>query len=403
MEGSACNTRGKAKRSAGGVGLFKEKTMQRGCLFEPYAMGDITLANRIAMAPMTRSRALPGCVPGPLSADYYAQRASAGLIITEGSQISQQGQGYPDTPGIYTPAQIEGWRTVAASVHAAGGRIVIQLWHVGRISHVMFQKGQRAPVAPSAIPARGARIFRDGSFVEPSTPRALDCDELPGIVDSYRRAAVNAMEAGFDGVEIHAANGYLLDQFAKTGTNARTDDYGGSIENRARLMLEVSAAIANEIGRGRTGIRIAPVTPSNAITSTDSQPLFEYIVQEIDTIGLAFIEVVEGSTGGSRTIETFDYGRLRALYRGTYIANNGYDLALATATVDTGNADMISFGRPFIANPDLPDRLRRGGPLNDYDPALVYGGGSAGFTDYPTLGVVKRLDHPATKEFDGMR
>lgn len=338
------------------------------------------------MAPMTRSRALAGLVPNPLSIEYYGQRASAGLIISEGAQISQQGQGYPNTPGIYTREQVDGWRSVTDHVHALGGRIFIQLWHVGRVSHVSLQEGGQAPVAPSAIAAVNVRTFVDGQFVSLSEPRALRLDEIPGIIDSYRHAASCAIAAGFDGVEIHGSNGYLLDQFAKTGTNRRTDEYGCSIENRARLMLEVSRAVATEIGAGRTGIRIGPVTPSNDISNTDSQPLFEHIVEGLDAIGLAYIHVVEGATGGARDIEPFDYGRLRERFSGTYIANNGYDLALANEALELDRADMISFGRPFIGNPDLVERLKRGGPYNDYEKMTVYGGGSKGLTDYPVLG-----------------
>jgi N-ethylmaleimide reductase len=359
--------------------------MQISKLFDAYMLRDIRLSNRIAMAPMTRSRASAGFVPNSLSVKYYGQRASAGLLVTEGSQISQQGQGYPDTPGIYTKEQVAGWRSVTDHVHNLGGRIVIQLWHVGRISHVSLQKDGQAPVAPSAIAAQNVRTFINGEFVAPSAPRALRLNEIPGIIESYKRAAACAIEAGFDGVEIHGSNGYLLDQFAKTGTNKRTDEYGGSIENRARLMLEVSEAVAGEIGSGRTGIRIGPVTPSNDISSTDSQPLFEHIVEGLDAIGLAYIHVVEGATGGARDVAPFDYARLRERFSGTYIANNGYDITLANEALETGRADMISFGRPFIGNPDLVERLKRGGPYNDYDGARVYGGGAEGFTDYPFL------------------
>jgi N-ethylmaleimide reductase len=359
--------------------------MRSSKLFEPYVLGNLHLSNRVAMAPMTRSRAVAGFVPNPLSIEYYGQRASAGLLVTEGSQISQQGQGYPDTPGIYTKEQVAGWRRVTDHVHELGGRIIVQLWHVGRISHVSFQEGGQAPVAPSPIRAQNVRIFVNGEFVEPSEPRALLLNEIPGIIESYRHAAACAMEAGFDGVEIHGSNGYLLDQFAKTGTNKRTDEYGGSIENRARLMLEVSEAVAREIGPDRTGIRIGPVTPSNDISSADSQPLFEYIVEGLDDIGLAFIHVVEGATGGARDFAPFDYARLRERFRGTYIANNGYDLRLANEALEMDRADMISFGRPFISNPDLVERLRRGGPFNEFDRATFYGGGAEGFTDYPAL------------------
>ncbi|WP_417774295.1 alkene reductase [Stappia sp.] len=353
-------------------------------LFEPFALGDLTLANRIVMAPLTRNRADAGFVPGALAAEYYSQRASAGLLISEASQISQQGQGYQDTPGIYTRAQIEGWRKVTDAVHGKGGRIFLQLWHVGRISHVDLQENGGAPVAPSAIRAEG-KTFVNNAFTDVSMPRALDLDEIPGIVGDFRQAAANAIAAGFDGVEIHGANGYLLDQFAKDGANTRTDAYGGSIENRARLMLEVAAAVADEIGAGRTGIRISPVSPANGITTSDPQAQFDHIVDRLDALGLVYLHVVEGATGGPRDIAPFDYGSLRRRFRNAYIANNGYDLALATSSLAEGKADLFAFGRPFISNPDLVERLKSGAPLAEIDRATLYGGGAAGYTDYPTL------------------
>src|SRR5665647_1461804 len=246
-------------------------------LFEPYQLGPITLSNRVVMAPLTRNRAAPGMVPSPLAVDYYGQRASAGLLITEASQISQQGQGYQDTPGIYSKEQVAGWRKVTDRVHERGGRIFIQLWHVGRISHVDLQANKQAPVGPSAIRAKG-KTFVNGTFADVSEPRALALDEIPGIIEGFKQGAINAIEAGFDGVEIHGANGYLLDQFAKDGANKRTDSYGGSIENRARLMLEVARAVAREIGPEKTGIRISPVTPANDVTDSNPQALFNYIV-----------------------------------------------------------------------------------------------------------------------------
>lgn len=353
-------------------------------LFAPYTLGDITLSNRIVMAPLTRNRAAAGLVPGPNAAEYYAQRASAGLIISEASQISQQGQGYQDTPGIYTADQVAGWKVVTDAVHAAGGRIFLQLWHVGRISHVDLQKDGAAPVAPSAIPAKG-KTFVNNGFVDVSAPRALDLDELPGIVEDYRKAAANAIDAGFDGVEIHGANGYLLDQFAKDGANHRTDAYGGSVENRARLMLEVATAVAAEIGAGRTGIRLSPVSPANGISCTDPQTQFDHIVRELDKLGLVYLHMVEGATGGARDNAPFDYHALRTAFRNTYIANNGYDLPLATQTLADGKADLIAFGRPFIANPDLVARLKTGAALAEPDRATMYGGGAKGYTDYPAV------------------
>lgn len=353
-------------------------------LFQPYSLGALTLANRIVLAPLTRNRAGAGFVPGDLAATYYSQRASAGLQISEAAQISQQGQGYQDTPGIYTPAQIAGWRKVTDAVHAKGGHIFLQLWHVGRISHVDLQAGGAAPVAPSAIRAKG-KTFVNNRFEEVSEPRALELHELPGIVNDFRHAAANAIAAGFDGVEIHAANGYLLDQFAKDGANQRTDAYGGSIENRARLMLEVAAAVVGEIGAKRTGIRISPVSPANGISCSDAQAQFDYIVDGLDALDLVYLHVVEGATGGPRDVAPFDYASLRKRFRNTYIANNGYDRELAAARLAEDQADLFAFGRPFIANPDLVERLKTDAPLAALDPKTLYGGGAAGYTDYPAL------------------
>ena len=353
-------------------------------LFEPYHLGSLKLANRVVLAPLTRNRAGAGFVPSEFAATYYSQRASAGLLISEASQISQQGQGYQDTPGIYSPAQIDGWRKVTGAVHAKGGRIFLQLWHVGRVSHVDLQENGAAPVAPSAIRA-ATKTFVNNSFVDVSEPRALALEELPGIVDDFRRAAANAMAAGFDGVEIHGANGYLLDQFAKDGTNLRTDAYGGSIENRARLLLEVTAAVVDEIGAERTGIRISPVSPANGVSSSDPQAQFDYIVDQLDALGIAYLHVVEGATAGPRDVALFDFDSLRRRFKRTYIANNGYGLDLATSRLAEGKADLFAFGRPFIANPDLVERLKAGAPLAAPNPATIYGGGAAGYIDYPAL------------------
>jgi len=363
-------------------------------LFDPAQAGDLQLKNRVVMAPLTRNRA-PGNVPNPMMARYYAQRASAGLLITEATPVSAQGQGYAQVPGIYTDAQYAGWRGVTDAVHAQGGHIVVQLWHVGRISHVSLQPGGAAPVAPSAIAANAKTfIIEDGAgrFVPVSTPRALELAELPGLVDDYRRAARAARgAAGFDGVEVHGANGYLLDQFLKRGANQRTDAYGGSIENRARLLLEVMQAVVGEIGGGRTGVRLAPVTPANDIHEPEPQPLFEYVVRALAPLGLAYIHVVEGATGGAREVEgrPFDYEALRRAYRdaggrGAWMVNNGYNADMATQAVGA-DADLVAFGRPFIANPDLVERLRTGAPLNAPEVATFYGGGEKGYTDYPTL------------------
>ena len=353
-------------------------------LFEPYVLGTLTLSNRIVMAPLTRNRARAGFVPGDFAAEYYAQRASAGLIISEATQISQQGQGYQDTPGIYTQEQIDGWRNVTDAVHAKGGHIFLQLWHVGRVSHVHLQPNGQLPVAPSAIRAE-TKTFVNNTFIDVSEPRSLELNEIPGIIEDFRRAAANAIAAGFDGVEVHGANGYLLDQFAKDGANMRTDTYGGSIENRARLMLEVAAAVAEEVGAERTGIRISPVSPANGVSSSDPQGQFDYIVEKLDELGLVYLHVVEGATGGPRDVAPFDFEGLRRRFKNTYIANNGYDLDLAATRHTQGLADLFAFGKPFIANPDLIDRLTTGAPLAGFDPSTLYGGGSAGYTDYPTI------------------
>ncbi|MBH5402907.1 alkene reductase [Bradyrhizobium sp. CNPSo 4010] len=354
-------------------------------LFETYKLGPITLANRLVMAPLTRNRAVPGTfVPGPLAADYYAQRASAGLLITEASQVSQQGQGYQDTPGIYSKEQVAGWRKVTDKVHERGGKIFIQLWHVGRISHVDLRANGAAPVAPSAIRAKG-KTFVNGGFADVSEPRALELSEIPAIIDDFKRATKNALEAGFDGVEIHGANGYLLEQFAKDGANKRLDAYGGSIENRAKLMLEVSKAVAAEAGAERTGIRISPVTPANDISDSNPQALYDHIVDGLSALKLVYLHVVEGATGGPRDIAPFDYASLRKRFGGAYVANNGYDFDLATKMLDANAADLIAFGKPFISNPDLVERLKQGATLNDWDKNTFYGGGAKGYTDYPTL------------------
>ena len=365
-------------------------------LFDPIQIGDLRLANRIAMAPLTRNRA-PDAVPADITATYYAQRASAGLLITEATAISHQAQGYADVPGLYGTEQLDGWKKVTTAVHKAGGKIVTQLWHVGRISHTSLQPDGADPVAPSAVVAKSKTFVIDrdtgkGRFVPTSTPRALDASELPGIVHTYAAAARNAVEtAGFDGVEIHGANGYLLDQFLKTGANQRTDDYGGSIANRARLLLEVTRAIVEEIGGGRTGIRLSPVTPANDIVDADPQPLFDHVVRHLGPLGLAYIHVIEGATGGPREVEgrPVDYAALKAAYRaaggkGAWMVNNAYTRELADAALANG-ADIVAFGRPFIANPDLVARLKANAPLNEVNRATLYGGGAEGYTDYPAL------------------
>jgi N-ethylmaleimide reductase len=362
-------------------------------LFDPLQMGALALPNRIVMAPLTRNRA-PGAVPTPLMATYYAQRASAGLLITEATAITHQAQGYADVPGLYGTEQLDGWKRVTKAVHDAGGRIVVQLWHVGRVSHNELQPHFGQPVAPSAITAKTKTVLiKDGAptFVDTSEPRALRAEELPGIVQDYRHAAMNAIAAGFDGVEIHAANGYLIDQFLKTGSNQRTDDYGGSIANRARLLVEVVAAVTDAIGGARTGIRLSPVTPANDVIDAAPQPLFDHVVKQIAPMGLAYLHLIEGATGGPRELpdRPFDYAALKAAYRaaggqGAWMVNNGYDLSLAQQALADG-ADLVAFGKSYIANPDLVARLKAGGPFNAPDKSTFYGGGEKGYTDYPAL------------------
>lgn len=353
-------------------------------LFDPVRLGDLDLANRIVMAPLTRNRASAGEVPSALSATYYGQRASAGLIISEATQICALGQGYIATPGIHSPAQIEGWKAVTRAVHERGGKIVAQLWHVGRISHVSLLPAGEQPVAPSAIRAQSQTVTAEG-FVDVSEPRALRLDEIPALVAQYRQAARNAIDAGFDGVEVHGANGYLLDQFLRDGSNQRTDAYGGSIENRARLLIEVLEAVSQEIGNGRTGLRLSPVTPFNDMRDSDPQRLFNHVAERVAPLKLAYLHVIEGAAGGPRDVAPFDYAALRERAHTPWMLNNGYDRQMALDAITSGAADAVAFGRPFIANPDLVERLRANGPLNEPDVSTFYGGGAKGYTDYPTM------------------
>jgi len=352
-------------------------------LFTPLQLGRIALGNRIVMAPLTRNRAGEGNVPQDINVEYYVQRASAGLIITEATPISEMGHGYPATPGIHTPAQVEGWKKVVQAVHARGGRIVLQLWHVGRISHPSLLPGNALPVAPSAIKPAGQAFTYEGlqDFV---TPRALEIDELPGIVRDYAQATRNALEAGFDGVEIHAANGYLLDQFLRDGTNKRTDAYGGTLDNRVRLLLEVTRAVVEVAGADRVGVRISPLNPFNDIADSDPQTLFNHVARVLSPFGLAYLHVVEGGSHGLET-PPFDFAALRQQFNGPYMANLGYDKASANAALAAGKADCIAFGALYIANPDLVERFASDAPLNTPDQSTFYGGGEKGYTDYPTL------------------
>ncbi|MGP0084864.1 MAG: alkene reductase [Steroidobacteraceae bacterium] len=361
-------------------------------LFRPVRLGPYQLTNRIVMAPLTRSRAGGDGIPRPLMAEYYAQRASAGLIIAEGTNISPQARGYAFTPGIYNEMQVEGWRQVTEAVHARGGRIFPQLWHVGRISHPSLQPGGDLPVAPSAICPK-ATSYTAAGFTPCVAPRALATVEIPEIIAQYRSAARNALAAGFDGVEIHAANGYLIEQFLRDSTNKRTDAYGGSRENRARFLLEVAEAVAGVCGGGRVGIRLSPLSPVNdAALDSDPEGTYTYVVERLNAFNLAYIHVIEGVTQGPREVpQGFDLQILRRLFNGRYMANNGYDLGLALEARRRNLADLIAFGRLYIANPDLVERLRVGAPLNVADRKTFFGGAAVGYTDYPTLTAAEKV------------
>jgi N-ethylmaleimide reductase len=354
-------------------------------LFSPLRLGAIELPNRIVMSSLTRNRAGAGNVPSDLAVEYYRQRATAGLILTEASPICPEAHGYPRTPGIHSLEQIAGWRKVTDAVHAAGGRIAIQLWHVGRISHPDLQPGGGAPVAPSALKPAGKVMTLKG-MQDYVTPRALETAELPGLIATYVQAVKNAIEAGFDGVEVHAGNGYLLDQFLRSSTNQRRDDYGGSKENRARLLLEILTAVCVAIGNDRVGVRLSPVTPFNDISDDNPQETFDYVVDALNPFDLAFLDILQG-TGGMPPDKwlPFDYARLRTHYHGKLLLNNGYDLASGQAAVQGGAADAIAYGRPLLANPDLVERFRRGAPLNQPDYTKLYVGEEKGYTDYPFL------------------
>jgi N-ethylmaleimide reductase len=354
-------------------------TAAEGGLLSPYQLGPLALGNRMVMAPMTRSRALDGNVPNPLAATYYAERASAGLIVTEGTQISPQGVGYIRTPGIHSPEQIAGWRTITDAVHRAGGRIFAQLWHVGRVSHPDFHGGQ-LPVAPSAIAADG-EVFTFEGPKKMVAPRALETHEIPGIVEQFRRGAENAKAAGFDGVELHGANGYLLDQFTRDGTNARTDAYGGSLQNRIRLPLEVTDAVVSVWGPARVGYRISPNGAFNSMSDADPVATFSALTTELNKRGILYVHVIDPVADGAKRISPL----LRPKFDGTYIVNGGFDQAAAEAAIASGETDLVAFGVPFLANPDLPKRYRTRGPLNTPDRATFYAGEEKGFVDYPAL------------------
>ncbi|MGB5305507.1 MAG: alkene reductase [Gammaproteobacteria bacterium] len=352
-------------------------------LFSPISLGDLTLPNRMIMAPLTRNRAaMPGNVPQAMNVTYYAQRASAGLIITEATQVSPEGVGYPATPGIHSKEQVQGWRAVTDAVHALGGHLFLQLWYCGRISHPDLLPDNQQPVSASAIKPAGDAVTYAGmkAFVE---PRALRSDELPGIVDQYRQAAKRAREAGFDGVEIHAANGYLLDQFLRDGTNRRTDNYGGALENRTRLLMEVLAAVLETWEPARVGVRISPESSFNDMHDADPQATFNYVARALSGKGLGYLHGVEGEMlTGERTL---DYRQIRDHFDGPYMANGGYDQALARAALASRDADMVSFGKLYLANPDLVERFKTNAELNVPDVDTFYGGNEKGYTDYPAL------------------
>jgi len=357
-------------------------------ILTPVQLGPYTLRNRVVMAPMTRNRAGEGLVPAPIAATYYAQRASAGLIVTEGSQVSPQGVGYPNTPGVHSDAQVEGWKRVTAAVHERGGRIFLQLWHVGRISHPSLQPEGALPVAPSAIAAEGTVRTASGpqSFV---APRALELAEIPGVVAQFAHGARQALEAGFDGVEIHGANGYLIDQFLRDGTNHRTDAYGGPVENRVRFLVEVVEAVAGVWGADRVGVRFSPTGTFNSMSDSDPVATFGHAAQALDRFGLAYLHVVEPSSGRFAVPgEPAVAPAMRERFHGPFILNGGFDLATADAAIAESQADLISFGQLFLANPDLPERFAEGAPLNAPDFATFYTGGEKGYVDYPTRDAV---------------
>jgi N-ethylmaleimide reductase len=355
-------------------------------LFSPVKMGALMLENRVAMAPLTRSRAPgPDGVPGPMNAQYYAQRASAGVIVSEATNISPQGRGYAYTPGIYSEDQVAGWKLVTDAVHAKGGKILCQLWHVGRISHPSLQPGGALPVAPSAVRPEG-NAYTEQGFQPLVAPRALALEEIPGVIDQYRHATDCARRAGFDGVEIHGANGYLIDQFLKDKTNRRTDLYGGSIENRVRFLREATSAVVEAWSADHVGIRLSPISPANDIADSDPEPLFLHVIDELNRFDLAYLHVVEGATQGPRELPGgFDLQKLRRAFNGVYMANNGYDLEMAVQARAHNLADVIAFGRLYIANPDLVERFKTGAPLAALDQATLYGGDAHGYTDYPAL------------------
>jgi N-ethylmaleimide reductase len=370
-------------------------------LFSPLQIGPYQLRHRLVMAPLTRMRAeKPSLAPRPLNAEYYAQRATpGGLIIAEASPVVATGFGSPGVPGIYSEHQIKGWREVVDAVHVKGGVIFLQLWHVGRVSHSSFQPGGVLPVAPSAVPISAdlKTMTADGKVVSYETPRALETSEIPGVIDAYRQAARNALKAGFDGVEIHGANGYLIEQFLQSHTNLRTDQYGGSIENRARFLMEVTQAVVEVWGADRVGVRLSPYGVANNSGEPDPMPLYDYAIKSLDPLGLAYLHFVEPRSSGAGRAEVNHQNvpaamvLFRPIWRGTLITAGGFTGETADAAISAGHADAIAFGRIFISNPDLPRRLQLGFPLTPYNRATFYGGEEIGYTDYPVYGELEQV------------
>lgn len=354
-------------------------------LFSPLKLGPYTLPNRIFMAPLTRCRAAPGGVPHALNATYYAQRASAGLILSEATCICPEAVGYPSVPGLWNDEQVAGWRTVTDAVHSAGGHIFAQLWHVGRVSHSSFQPEGVMPVAPSAISFPG-KIQTPNGELPRETPRALETDEIPGVIETYRGAAKNALAAGFDGVELHGANGYLPDQFLRTATNQRTDRYGGSVENRARFHLEATQALIDVWGRERVGVKLSPSGVFNGMSDHDPPATFGYLIQELNKLGIAYLHITEAMESDLKHGATnYPIALFRPLFERVLITNAGFTFEKAQRYLAEGTADAVAFGALFIANPDLPRRFQGGGPFNQPNPSTYYGGGERGYTDYPAL------------------
>jgi len=360
-------------------------------LLTPVKLGALELKNRVIMAPLTRMRATEGDVPGELAAEYYGQRATAGLIISEATQISKLGKGYPATPGIYSDAQVSGWKKVTDAVHAKGGKMVCQLWHVGRISHSSLHPEEGMPVAPSAIAPKGKVYTSTWQLAEYETPRPLTLAEIPALIQEYVQAAKQAKAAGFDGVEVHGANGYLLDQFLHEGSNTREDQYGGSVENRCRLLLEVLQAVIPVWGADCVGVRLSPYGTFNDMSDRDTMGLFTHLIEQINPLGLSYLHLIEprstmaGGTDKLKEDQPSSSALFRPLYQGKIIAAGGFDAEGAEEFVSLGQADAIAFGRFFISNPDLPARLAQNAPLSPYDRTTFYGGGAKGYVDYPSL------------------